>query len=199
MESDEKMIIEGIAFDNKSEYETAKKELETIQAIERKFPLGNPNVALSVYNKSVSKKSFKTVIGYMFLKRLRDTIVSCGLVSGDVLNPVPLVSGEKSEKSEKTEKSEKATNKGLSVNSDKYRLLYISEKKTKHILMAVVIALAISIIAIFAFTLKSKYSYITYFTDYENNIREEVVNEYEQWENELKEREEALNNGQVLQ
>ena len=191
MQSEDKMIIEGIAFENKAEYETAKKELETIRAIERKFPLGNPQVALSVYNRSVSKKSFKTIIGYMFLKRLRDTVVSCGLVSDEMLNPVLIQMGnEKNDKSE-VKKDKAISNKKINVNNEKYRLLYNSEKKTKNILIAIVVALIISICGIFIFTFGSKYSYITYFTDYENEIRQEVIDEYEQWENELKEREEA--------
>jgi len=196
MDANEKMIIEGISFENKDEYETAKRELDTIRAIERKFPLGDPQVALSVYNKSISKKSFKTIIGYMFLKRLRDTIVSCGLVSDDILNPVPVNHiGEKTGKETANNKETKV----LSVNADKYKLLYNSEKRTKNILGAIVIALIISIFAIFIFTLRSEYSYITYFTDYENEIREKVINEYEQWENDLKTREEALNSGQTME
>ena len=51
----------------------------------------------------------------------------------------------------------------------------------------------ISLIAVFLLTFKSKYSYLTYFTDYENNIRNEVIDEYEQWEKELKAREDVLN------
>ncbi|MDE6635184.1 MAG: hypothetical protein K2K09_01080, partial [Lachnospiraceae bacterium] len=94
MNSEEKlnddMVIEGVRFDNIDEYELAKKEMEAIRTIERKYPLGNAKIALSIYNKAVTKKYFKTVVGYIFLKRLRETIVSCGLVSDDMLNPIPV-------------------------------------------------------------------------------------------------------------
>jgi len=44
----------------------------------------------------------------------------------------------------------------------------------------------------FVITFNSKYSYLTYFTDYENDIRESIINEYEEWEKELETREQAL-------
>ena len=64
MESKGNRTIEGIRFESEKEYEAACKELETIREIERKFAIGDPKIALSIYNKAVSKKSFKTIIGY---------------------------------------------------------------------------------------------------------------------------------------
>lgn len=187
MNSEEKlndgMVIEGVRFDNIDEYELAKKEMEAIRTIERKYPLGNAKIALSIYNKAVTKKYFKTVVGYIFLKRLRETIVSCGLVSDDMLNPIPVFG--------------KSADGGgaLGNNSsdpDKYRFLYNSEKRTKTVMAIIVVALTAVIIAMFFMTSKSGYSFVTYFTDYENKIRNEVIDDYEKWENELKAREEAL-------
>lgn len=187
MNSEEKlndgMVIEGVRFDNIDEYELAKKEMEAIRTIERKYPLGNAKIALSIYNKAVTKKYFKTVVGYIFLKRLRETIVSCGLVSDDMLNPIPVF-------------GKSADGGGSFGNSgsdpDKYRLLYNSEKRTKTVMAIIVVALTAVIIAMFFMTSKSGYSFVTYFTDYENKIRNEVIDDYEEWENELKAREEAL-------
>lgn len=187
MNSEEKlnddMVIEGVRFDNIDEYELAKKEIEAIRTIERKYPLGNAKIALSIYNKAVTKKYFKTVVGYIFLKRLRETIVSCGLVSDDMLNPIPVFG--------KSADGDRAMGNNSS-DPDKYRLLYNSEKRTKTVMAIIVVVLTAVIIAMFFMTSKSGYSFVTYFTDYENKIRNEVIDDYEKWENELKAREEAL-------
>ena len=41
-------------------------------------------------------------------------------------------------------------------------------------------------------TSKYQYSILTYFTDYEEKIRNEIVDEYEEWEKQLEEREKEL-------
>ena len=56
MESKGNRTIEGIRFESEKEYEAACKELETIREIERKFAIGDPKIALSIYNKAVSKR-----------------------------------------------------------------------------------------------------------------------------------------------
>lgn len=187
MESKDNRTIEGIYFESEKEYESAYKELETIREIERKFAVGDAKVALSIYNKAVSKKSFKTIIGYMFLKRLRDTIVSCGLVDSESLYPIPV--GDKQEKKENVRLAP--------AEDNKYLLLYRNENKKKKAAIMAVVVLAVVIVIMFFVTAGTKYSFVTYFTDYENDIRNEVIDEYEQWEKELTEREEALSKGYV--
>lgn len=179
------MVIEGLRFDNADEFELAKKELDAIRIMERKYPLGNARVALSVYNNAVNKKYFKTVVGYAFLKRLRETIVSCGLVSDEMLNPIPVLAAQDGTT------GDNLPGGGISAQ-DKYRLLYNGEKRKKTVLALIVAALTVVIIAMFFISTKSGYSFATYFTDYENNIRNEVINDYEEWEKELKAREDAL-------
>lgn len=186
MESKGNRTIEGIRFESEKEYEAACKELETIREIERKFAIGDPKIALSIYNKAVSKKSFKTIIGYMFMKRLRDTIVSCGLVDSESLYPVPVVKEQADSNSAH-----------LNVKDNKYQILYRDEKKKRKVAVMFSLALVIVIAVMFFMTGSSKYSYVTYFTDYENDIRNEIIDEYEQWEKELTEREEALSKGYV--
>ncbi len=185
MTSEKDKVIDNLKFEDEKEYLQAMKELETIRNLENKMYLGDPKAALQLYNSAVSKKTFKTVIGYRFLLRLRDTIVSCGLVSDSALNPVPVVVSKKGidRKSAKDD-----------LNADIYRGLYQEEKKKKKLLYVLIVTLIVAIIGMFLVTINSKYSFITYFTDYENEIREDVINEYEEWEKSLNEREAALNN-----
>ena len=41
-------------------------------------------------------------------------------------------------------------------------------------------------------TSRNQYSIFTYFTNYEENIRNEIVNEYEEWQQQLEEKEKEL-------
>ena len=91
MALEEKYVLNGYHFETKEEYTLAQKEWETVCKLESKIPVGDPKAALQLYNQAVSKKTFKTVIGYAFLTRLRDTIVSCGLVEDKMLHSVPIV------------------------------------------------------------------------------------------------------------
>lgn len=194
MADTEGYIVEGYEFAGKTEYEQAKREQETICNLERKMTLGDPKVALSLYNQAVSKKTFKTPVGYEFLKRLRDTIVSCGLVADDALNGIPIAPKVVKERTVKRDIAIEKKSKE-SVSDDSISRLYENEKKKRTILTVAVITLVAVIVAMFVITMSSKYSFLTYFTDYENNIREQVIDEYEEWENSLKEREQALENG----
>lgn len=200
MGASEKYKLDGYEFADKSDYEQAKREWETISNLDKKMNLGDPKVALNLYNQAVSKHSFKTPVGYSFLARLREIIISCGLVSEEDLNGIPVVLVKKmgasqrlAERKSANKQSDSKTMPGIE-GADKVKLLkmYEKEKKSRIILSVAVAALVCIIIAIFAITMSSKYSYITYFTDYENSIRESIINEYEEWEQELNSREKAL-------
>lgn len=195
--------LDGFVFDDKSDYDQAKMEWDTIYNLDRKMNLGDPKVALNLYNQSIDKHLFKTPIGYAFLKRLRETIISCGFAGKEDLNMIPVESADKKNASgHKKSLSGRGMGKRnykpaseidiFDTDSTKIKRMYEKEKKKSMFLTVAVVALIGIIIAIFVVTLKSKYSYITYFTDYENNIRENIIDEYENWEKELEAREKAL-------
>lgn len=199
----EEKKLDGYVFLDAADYEQAKREWDTICNLENKMNLGDPKVALNLYNQAVSKHSFKTPVGYAFLKRLRDTIISCGLVNEADLNMIPVVSRN----DDATKKRSTSIRKGKqnatvverknvysSKDNEKIFKMYEKEKKNRIVLSIAVVALVGIIIAMFVLTMGSRYSYITYFTDYENDIRENVINEYEEWEMELEEREKELDN-----
>lgn len=179
MEADEKYSINGLIFDDENEYNQACKEWDTICSLEKKLPLGDPKAALQLYNQAVAKKTFKTFIGYTFLKGLRDTVVKNGVVNEDVLNPIPII-------------ARKPLARTGDTSIDRLAGKYEKEKKKRVIMTIVIIALVTVIVGMFAITLSSKYSFITYFTNYEDNIRNEVINDYEEWESELDARESEL-------
>ena len=171
--------LDGYEFADKADYEQAKRESDTIHNIDKKMNLGNPKAALNLYNQAISNNLFKTPVGYAFLRELRTTIISCGLVGEKDLGPIPVGAAD-------------GTRGTDGADNSIIKNLYAKEKKKSVILSVAVFALVGIIIAMFVVTLHAKYSYITYFTDYEKNIREEVIDEYEDWEKELEAREKAL-------
>lgn len=48
------------------------------------------------------------------------------------------------------------------------------------------------LIAVIFITVKSKYSVFTYFTDYKSNMENELIDKYEKWEQDLSDKEKAL-------
>lgn len=201
----EEYRLDCYQFDNKYEYEQAKLEWDTICNLDKQMNLGDPKAALSLYNQAVSKRSFKTPVGYEFLKRLRGTIVSCGLAAEEDLNMIPVVSSEKTgagmsglagRTGNRKKKQDVASVAADGQTDGKLTQKFEKEKKTRIALTVAVVALTAVIISMFILTMNSKYSYLTYFTDYENDIRESVIDEYEEWEKELDSREKALNDAE---
>lgn len=186
MNNEEQRILEGFRFSSEEEYKLAKKELETIHNIESKVSLADAKAALQIYNKAVSNGTFKTVIGYAFLLRLRETIVSCEIVKEDILNPIPVMK----------QKGKKTGTALLPDQEGRYKVLYENERNSKKIYKLVIAFMAVIIIGIFAVSLSNKYSFITYFTNYEEKIRNEVIDEYETWQADLEEREKILEESQ---
>jgi hypothetical protein len=182
MESKEN--IESYTFESRAAYERAKKEDEIIQQLTDKADLSEPKTALKVYNKVVEEKVFSTVVGYQFLKELRDTIVESGIADEKMLPeiPVPYVSVPE----------EKDTMPERSNRAERYRRLYegqvLLNKKLKIALTAAVILLLGFIII----NVRFEYSIFTYFTNYKANMEEELIDKYEDWENDLEQREQQL-------
>lgn len=185
--ADKRYIVDGYIFDDKEMFERAKKEKESITQIVSSTNMDDGTELLKIYNKSIEKRAFKTIIGYRFLGGLRKKLVDDEVVSANDLHPIP-VAARKVEIVEETEFSEeikKAKEMQAAENA--------ATEKTK-IYRVIITFLVIMIIGIVVITLKSKYTVFTYFTNYEQNIRDEVENEYVQWQEDLEKREKELEN-----
>ena len=68
------LTVKGFHFDSPSEYADARKEAEVIDHICEKMDIYSPEIALKVYTKLLDKKTFHTIVGICFLKKLRDII-----------------------------------------------------------------------------------------------------------------------------
>ncbi len=176
-----KGIVDGYMFRNAAETERAMKEYENIKRIKTSINIDNIEDVKKMYNKLVEKNYFVTPIGVGFLHEMREYIVS---VTGDEsLEPVH-VPGMVIKKP----KDDGVTGKAYIKLQQQYQAL----EKVKSKLVIAVIALAVIVIGMFFIVVTNEN--LGYF-----NAEEKVLNKYsawqerlQSWENELIEREDAL-------
>ena len=174
MRDDKRFILDGFVFSTRKDYERACKEKETIEYLVANSNMSDMKAVLKIYNKAVEKKSFQTVIGLEFIENMRKRLLSSGIVK------------EKMSGKSITDKDV------LEKNVEKYKNAYEAEKAGKKIKNMAIVFLCILLIAVIFITVKSKYSVFTYFTDYKSNMENELIDKYEKWEQDLSDKEKAL-------
>lgn len=187
MNNDKEQTIDGFKFSSKKEYERACKEKETIEYIVANTNMSDMKAVLKVYNKAVDKKSFQTVIGLEFVQNMRKRLISSGIVTEKQIANVPIIQ-------KKVEAGSKVSiDKDVAVkNMEKYKNAYEAEKAGRKIRNMAIAFLTVLLIAVIIITVKSKYSVFTYFTDYELNMENELIDKYEKWEQTLSDKEKIL-------
>ncbi len=178
--------LSRLNFESREAYDRAKKEAEFIRKVEGAMDLTDGKTALKLYNKLVKEKSFATVVGYEFMYELRDVIVQTGVAKEASLAPIPV---------REIIKVENDTLEDRSIEVEKYRRLYEGQRViTTKFKIGIFICLIV-LIGFFVVNMKMEYSVFTYFTNYKATMEEELVNKYQKWSDELKQKEEALNKG----
>lgn len=180
----EKYEIDGYAFRNGKDFERAKKEIETITYLSANTDLTDMKAVYQIYKRSVQKGSFQTIFGLNYLEDLRNRLLGSGAVTEDLLDPIP-VGKIVTNVSRKQKTVEERKYEELEAAYEKAR----SGKIIKNFLIAVLVVI-VGVMLVTSY--QSQYSVFTYFTDYKEQMRGEIVDEYESWEKELEEREASL-------
>lgn len=180
--------IDEYSFVNREEYERALKEKETVAYLRANTESNDNKALLKIYNRSVEKKSFHTVIGLEYLISLRRQLIASGIVTGETLAPVPVIRttavGKGSEHQDQSQLERRVV---------RYKAAYESARTGRIIKNMAIVILLIVIFAILLITYQSRYSVFTYFTNYKEDMREELIDEYVDWENQLEQKEKELN------
>lgn len=180
----EKYEMDGYIFRNGKDYERAKKEKETIAYLSANTDLTDMKAVYQIYKRSVDKGSFQTIFGLNYLEDLRKRLLGSGTVTEDLLDPIPVgkivstVPGQP-----------------MTVEERKFKELQEAYEKAQggKIIKNFLIAVLLVIVGVMLFTsYQSQYSIFTFFSDYKEEMRGEIVDEYESWERELEEREASL-------
>lgn len=183
--NNDKYTIDDYSFSSKADYERAVKEKETISYIVANTNMADMKSVLKVYNKSVGKKSFQTVLGLEFVRNMRKSLINSGIVADDTIPPVPVPVASGS-------RTKQAGGSFAADMAEKYKLAYENERAGRIIRNMVIAFLVVVIGAMMFITYNSKYSVFTYFTDYKTEMENELVDKYQEWSNQLEEKEREL-------
>lgn len=175
-----KYEVEGFAFDDREEYNKAKKEAEAIHYIRKNTDFDNIPLVKKMYDKLVEKGTFQTVVGYAFLKEIQQLLKSNSKESGTEPKLIPVRQMIKTVRQEAKLQSEEAK------QAERYKELYEKEKTKKTGLKITIFFLAVAIAGMFLVAQLTPY---TVFSNYE----EKIVDKYETWQENLEEKEKELN------
>lgn len=175
--------VNGFIFNTNEDFSRAKEEQEAIDHFKAKIDLSNSNDALKLYNRFIEKNTFRTPIGYLFLKELQENILKSGIIKPDEMKKINYISQNTGTKTDINELDYIPLNKykemveNLKIKLRNSRIINI-------FLLAIVIAMIII----------SIYSDKTVFTNFEND----VIDRYASWEEELEQKEKELQEREAI-
>lgn len=170
----ENFKVGGFAFSNAGDAALAAEELETIEYLDSNMNYANKAKVMQLYDKAVDTRMFQTPVGFGYLKKLQNILVKAGY-SEDEIRPIPMYAVfSKAQEGQLAEKIKPSARK----KEDSYKNKFV-------VAMIFVVALAISVIVMFRIAMTSDSPNIL---NYENVI----INEYSSWEQDIKEREDAV-------
>ena len=180
LKNDEELTVGGYRFANRDDALLAAAEMKRIEQLELRMDYAKPQTVYVVYTKAIENKVFCTPIGQDYLKSLQDYLTK--FYEGDKADilPIPLfqVFGGTEKKQEVTP-IERVKNVSYVKNTGKRK------KGTSPVSIIVIIVLVIMVIAMFAINLNGTTPNVL-------NYERVLQNKYASWEQELREREDAI-------
>ena len=184
------LTVRGFKFSTLADAKTAEEEYKKMVYIQQRMNKNNPEEVLAIYDKMIENGLFVTPVGVDFLMRVREFLEECGAIEPDRIRPIETGSLF----------TQRARNEARAATRPRVTTDLVAEnKKLKH---KYYIALATSIISII---LVAVMFFVARSSDNPNilNYKTAVENQYADWEEslsqreqELRQREEALENGQ---
>lgn len=177
--------VGGFLFEDEETAARARKEEEGIRFIKDKTSLSNPQVVFRLYQTLLQQNLFETPVGFRFLAELRDFVVNSNIMNEDQIPPldtsafVKTVVVEKEVPVPQKDTASKKKRASAAKESGNYKAAF-------HVTLFFAIIFGLSVLGMFA---------IAELSDNNVNIlnyREKIIDEYEQWEVELKEKEDEL-------
>ncbi len=179
MKEKERFVVAGYSFETKAEWEEAKREEESIQYIRAKTNLSDMQTVYKVYCGLVEKKTFITPVGITFLMQLQGDLLRSGKDVGEIPK-VPITLPRK------RKKSAELFSKEMQEKTQEKNQALVSYYKNK--LKNTRIAMFFLIVVIGAMFLITIFGPNTPFVDAEIKLQ----NKYAAWEQDLRQREEAV-------
>ena len=176
------LTVGGFLFVSTEDADLARSELAKIEYLEKKMNYHLPENILAVYNKVMESKMFKTPPGLFYLCRMQGHLKKVG-IEAERIAPIPVYNSF-------TSKAAGEISEGIARQRIERRLKFEKSETEKlrgrfqKAIYACLLLVAL-VLVMFYITLKSENPNII---NYEQNL----VNKYAGWEQELKDRENAV-------
>lgn len=169
------LIAGGFIFGTMADASLAKEELERIKYLDDNMNYSNIAKVMQLYNRALDTKMFQTPVGWEYLNRLKGILKDNGY-SDEEIRPIPLynVFAREEESSSILDRIKQPVKKKKDVYRRKYAISIV--------LIAV---LLIMVIVMFVIALTAE-------TPNMINYKNAVINDYAEWEQEIKEREDKV-------
>lgn len=185
--------IDGFYFETDELYEEAHKEKLAVAYLSKQVDLSDNKQALRLYQQAASQKLFSTVIGLTFLRDIEFRLKKDESIPKDQIMAVTVPLKERPPEKPSVSISSLQSKEGTSKKERQKKDAYPFNEKTEagkyrrrfHGALAFVFILLATIGVMFFITLSSDLPTIV-------NYRTRLNNEYASWDEELKEREAAL-------
>lgn len=164
-------IIDGFYFDDADLLKEAKKEAEGVRYMKARVDLEQPEKVFGIYKRMLEQKSFQTQVGYAYLRELQEYLRAMPQIPNDDIAPIRIYADLRVLDASGTTESLRKENK--KAKQSLRRSVFLN------------IALFVVIGVIFGIALTSRSPTVL-------NYEKELVNRYSAWEQELKEREAAV-------
>lgn len=175
-EAKRELTVNGFQFGSKEDVELAEQELSTVKYIEGRIQNRGSDTIMSVYKGAIERKMFRTPVGYAYMHDLQKKMAAMGVRREDIPS-VPLYQIYNNNLSE-----EVTPRRTITIPKRKKKSAIIRMNRT---LIMVNIILILLIIALFVINIKGSTPTVL-------NYKYAIENEYASWEQELKERENAV-------
>jgi len=170
----DELKIGGYLFGTAADAQLAKEEVEKIKYLNSNMNYANIAKVLQLYDRALDTKMFRTPIGLDYLHSLRRMLLDEGYLE-DELRPIPLytVFARPDNDAPMVQKIKPSAKK-----QDPYKRKYFTS-----VIICVILVITIVIMFVIAMT-----------SDTPNmiNYRNAIVNEYASWEQDIKQREDAV-------
>ncbi|SFP43891.1 hypothetical protein SAMN04487928_10251 [Butyrivibrio proteoclasticus] len=167
-----KCIIGGYEFLTEKDAEKGSLDLSKIKVLETRVKVSKAEDMLTLYEKAIQSRIFKTPLGWRYLTDLREKLLSSGYKEKDLI-PIPLeIPMTRQSSLEKlTPEKDRPTQKKVQFRG----------------ILSIVLNVVLIIVVILMFVIAS-----TSENDNIINYKRNITNRYSAWDEELKEREKAV-------
>lgn len=173
------LIVEGFFFGSYDDAKQANKEIKNAQYLDQRVNTMSSKQKLALYDKMLDEKVFNTPVGWEYLKYLRASLIEEG-VDESLIRPIPLYITFTGKNDDGKEYSHIAK---MKIAPQKSELNSLKEKN--RIMLIAILVLIGMVISMFVITTKSSTPNII-------NYKTAILNQYSEWEEELKEKEADL-------